>query len=55
MECHIGIKDESGNILKSETYENAEIVKYVVNDVSYDINVSGLFQVVITAVCIQIA
>lgn len=47
----IDIKDESGNILKSETYENAETVKYVVNDVSYDINVSGLFQVVITAVC----
>ena len=47
----IDIKDESGNILKSETYENAETVRYVVNDVSYNINVSGLFQVVITAVC----
>ncbi len=47
----IDIKDESGNILKSQTYENAETVKYTINDVSYDINVTGAFQIVITAVC----
>ena len=47
----LDIKDEAGNILKSETYENAETVKYVLNEVSYDINVSGSFQIVITAVC----
>ncbi len=47
----IDIKDESGNILTSQTYENAETVKYTINDVSYDINVSGAFQIVITAVC----
>ena len=47
----LDIKDEAGNILKSETYENAETVKYVLNEVSYDINVSGSFQIAITAVC----